>query len=138
MKVKLLAAVSLGVALAVAGSIWLRQQRELARRYDCLSQVRAIGFVLAMYDVQHEHAGLLPQSLEALSNHVGSARLFACRATGKTAGSWSNVTEWADYFHVRWPSTRGVYTGTSGNSAKNDGEERNQSPWKKVLIEFAA
>jgi len=28
--------------------------------------------------------------------------------------------------------------GTSGNSAKNDGEERNQAPGKKVLIEFAA
>ncbi len=30
------------------------------------------------------------------------------------------------------------YQGTSGNSAKNDGEERNQAPGKKVLIEFAA
>ncbi len=35
-------------------------------------------------------------------------------------------------------SAHAEHMGTSGNSAKNDGEERNQAPGKKVLIEFAA
>jgi hypothetical protein len=35
---------------------------------------------------------------------------FVCPWHSKPCGSWTNVTEWMDYFYIPWPSVTGAYT----------------------------
>lgn len=87
--------------------VWLLHQRELARRYQCRAALRSTCLVLNLY--RERHAGELPLSFSALSNYT-SPRLFVCAGSDKRAGSWTNTTDWMDYFYVRWPEVTEIYT----------------------------
>jgi hypothetical protein len=107
MKPKLIGGLAIGCLFVLAlVTVWLRHQRELARRYDCLSVLRSTCFLLNMY--RQDHDGELPVDFGALSNYT-SSRLFVF-GSGRAAGSWTNIAEWMDYFYIRWPSVTGLYT----------------------------
>ena len=59
---------------------------------------------------RQDHNGQLPENFSLMSNVVSDCRLYVCPWGSKKPGSWTNITEWMDYFYVYWPSVTGVYT----------------------------
>lgn len=94
--------------LVVIGFAWIRQQREVAVRSQCLSTLRSTGSAIAMY--RQDHYGSLPPDFLAMSNYIGSTRLYVCPWHSKEPGAWTNISDWMDYFYLPWPSVTGVYT----------------------------
>ena len=94
--------------LVAAAAIWLSHERELSRRVDCLSCLRSTGWAFKQYRVDNE--GRLPEKLSLMSSDIDDPHLWTCPWDRKRPGSWTNVTEWIDYFYVPWPSVTGVYT----------------------------
>jgi hypothetical protein len=96
--------------LVAAGVVWLSHGRDRARRIQCLSALRSIGSTVGMYCADHE--GHLPTDLSLLTSgsYLGSEKLFVCPWRSRQAGSWTNVTEWMDYFYIPWPSVTGACT----------------------------
>jgi hypothetical protein len=109
MKRKFIAVIVFACLLLVAfGAIWLRHERELVHRYDCLSTLRSTGWALGQFC--RDHSGKLPENFCLISNDISNPRLFVCPWDGKRPGSWTNITEWMDYFYVYWPGVEGVYS----------------------------
>jgi hypothetical protein len=94
--------------LAVIGSAWIRHQREMAVRSECLSVLRSTGSAIAMY--RQDHAGNLPPDFSAMSNYISSTTLYVCPWHSKEPGAWTNITDWMDYFYRPWPSVTGICT----------------------------
>ncbi|MGD0207040.1 MAG: hypothetical protein ABSC89_05480 [Verrucomicrobiota bacterium] len=114
MKRKFIAVIVFACMLFVAAAaIWLSHERELSRRVNCLSCLRSTGWALGMYC--QEYNGRLPENFSLMSNVMSTPFFYVCpwnskTAHSKTRESWTNVTEWMDYFYVPWPSVTGVYT----------------------------
>ncbi len=94
--------------LAAATAVWLSHERELSRRIDCLSCLRSTGTAFAWYRADHE--GRLPEKLSLMSSYIDDPHFWTCRWDRKIPGSWTNVTDWIDYFYIPWPSVTGAYT----------------------------
>lgn len=99
------------LSLVVGVVCWLKTQKQNAMRADCLSHLRAIGFLLSSYDEVHNHEGLLPNDLNILTNFVSSLhQLMICPGSGNSPALMTKRLEWIDYIYVQWPSAKGVYT----------------------------
>jgi hypothetical protein len=114
MKRKFIAVIVFACLLLVAaGAVWLPHQRGRSRREQCLSVLRSTGWALGMYC--QEYNGRLPENFCLMSNVMSTPFLYVCPsdskpAHSKTRESWTNVTEWMDYYYVAWPNITGVYT----------------------------
>ena len=109
MKRKFIAVIVFACMLFVAAAaIWLSHERGLSQRVLCLSRLRSIGWAFKQYRVDNE--GKLPEKLSLMSSYIDDPHLWTCPWDRKRPGSWTNITEWIDYYYVPWPSVTGVYT----------------------------
>jgi hypothetical protein len=108
MKLKIIIAAPVILALLCAGVIYLSHKREMNRRDACLSSLRSTGWALAVYRDHYE--GFLPPdfSLMSESQILTSPWISVC-PKDKKPGDMKDITKWMDYIYIPWPRTDGEY-----------------------------